>query len=84
MPSHMDDPALLRQTIRRCTAVLVATIALTGLILKPTDAGGLLLLVVLGALLYLGNEYITIILRNENTDGSPAESPTANEPSKNG
>jgi len=53
----MDDTALLRQTIRRCTAVLVATIALTGLILQPTGTGGFFLLMIMSCLLYLGNEY---------------------------
>lgn len=74
---YMDDRALLRQTIRRCTAVLVATIALTGLVLQPTGEGGILLLVVLGALLYLGFDYFPIIPSDENPDeASTGSSPT--------
>lgn len=50
---HMDDTALLRQTIRRCTAVLVATLAITRLSLQWAAGADLLLLIVVAAIFYL-------------------------------
>jgi hypothetical protein len=78
----MDNPALLRQTVRRCTAILVAAIALTGFILHPSGNGGLLRLIVLGALLYLGFDYFPIIESSQKTVENSAESSTADETQK--
>lgn len=51
----MDDTARLRQTVRRCTAALVAAIAVTGLALGTSKGAGelTLLLLVAGSGLYL-------------------------------
>ncbi|SDZ96873.1 hypothetical protein SAMN04488065_1476 [Haloplanus vescus] len=74
----MDDAALLRQTIRRCTAVLVATIAYTGLVLQSTGTGEMLLLILTAALLYLGSEYVSLVPK-EDTAEPPAESSPADD-----
>ncbi|SEH67454.1 hypothetical protein SAMN05192561_12820 [Halopenitus malekzadehii] len=53
----MDDAALLRQTIRRCTAILVATITITGVSLQRASEAGLLILIATGTIVYLVNEF---------------------------
>lgn len=56
----MDDSARLRRTIRRCTAVLVTAVGLTGLaVVRGSGAGeSLVLLLVLGSMLYLAAEFV--------------------------
>lgn len=56
----MDDPARLRQTVRRCTAALITAIGITGLGLSRGDGSGevILLLVIFGSILYLVVEFI--------------------------
>jgi p-aminobenzoyl-glutamate transporter AbgT len=57
----MDDVALLRQTIRRCTAFLVATIALTGVSVQRASEASLLVIVTVGAVLYLVSEFFPVV-----------------------
>ena len=56
----MDDAALLRQTIRRCTAILVATITITGVSLQRASEAGLLLIIATGTIVYLFNEFFIV------------------------
>lgn len=52
----MDDVDLLRQTIRRCTAVLSVVIAVAGLSPPQASDAPLLVVVFIAALLYLAWE----------------------------
>jgi hypothetical protein len=61
MEQRMDDVALLRQTIRRCTAILVATLATTGISLQRASEAGLLVIVAVGAFLYLVTEFFQVV-----------------------
>jgi hypothetical protein len=63
----MDDTALLRQTIRRCTAVLVATIATVGVSLQGSAEAGYLLILAVVSMVYLVVDFIKV--------NPPAESP---------
>ena len=57
----MDDTAHLRQTIRRCTAVLVLAIGITGWTLaQPRDPGAIVVMVVLASL-YLFNPALEML-----------------------
>jgi hypothetical protein len=82
MGPHVDDIALLRQTIRRCTAVLVATLAITGVSLqRPSDAGFLLVIAV-GSVLYFVTEFFQLSSVAENPDDDASQPPSADEPSR--
>lgn len=65
----MNDAALLRQTLRRCTAILVATITITGVSLQEPAEAGLLLVIAVGAIAYLVNEFVVM---SSSDDGSAA------------
>jgi len=68
---NMDDVALLRQTIRRCTALLVATLAITGVSLQRASEASLLVLIAVGAIVYLANEFFPVVVSAHNSnDGS--------------
>jgi p-aminobenzoyl-glutamate transporter AbgT len=56
----MEDVALLRRTIRRCTAILVLTLAITGISLQQASEAGSLILVAMGAFIYLVFEVVEI------------------------
>jgi hypothetical protein len=61
MEQCMNDIALLRQTIRRCTAILVATLATTGISLQQASEADLLVIVAVGAFLYLVTEFFQVV-----------------------
>ncbi|WP_336357845.1 hypothetical protein [Haloarcula sp. CGMCC 1.6347] len=67
----MDDTALLRQTIRRCTAVLVATLATLGVSLQSSSEAGFLLILAVISVVYLVVEFIKVSPPAENP-GSPS------------
>jgi hypothetical protein len=56
----VDDTALLRQTIRRCTAVLVATLATVGVSLQRSSEVGLLLILAIVSVVYLVVGFIKV------------------------
>lgn len=57
----MDDIALLRRTIHRCTAVVVVTFATTGISLQRASEASLLVLITVGAVVYLVNEFFELL-----------------------
>jgi hypothetical protein len=79
----MENAAHLRQTIRRCTAVITVTIALTGWILHPTDEGDFLILIVLGGLFYLASESFPLIPDSEISDETSTDSSTQGDNNEN-
>jgi hypothetical protein len=66
----MDDTALLRRTIRRCTAVLVATLATVGVSLQNSSEAGFLLILTIVSVVYLVVEFIKVNPPAENSGGS--------------
>ncbi|AAV45344.1 hypothetical protein G9463_20425 [Haloarcula sp. JP-Z28] len=66
----MDDTALLRQTIRRCTAVLVATLATVGVSLQRSSGAGFLLILAVISVVYLAVEFIKVSPPAESLGGS--------------
>ncbi|RLM44490.1 hypothetical protein DVK00_08470 [Haloarcula sp. Atlit-47R] len=66
----MDDTALLRQTIRRCTAVLVVTLATVGVSLQSASEASYLLILATGAVVYLAAEFIRVNPTAENASHS--------------
>ncbi|EMA13076.1 MULTISPECIES: hypothetical protein [Haloarcula] len=66
----MDDTALLRQTIRRCTAVLVATLATVGVSLQRSSGAGFLLILATGSVVYLVVGFIKVNPPTENASRS--------------
>ncbi|WP_137682387.1 hypothetical protein [Haloarcula mannanilytica] len=66
----MDDTALLRQTIRRCTAVLVATIATVGVSLQSPSEASYLLILAIVSMVYLVVEFIKVNPPAENPENS--------------
>mgnify|MGYP006289990269 CR=1 FL=1 len=56
----MENVALLRRTIRRCTAILVLTVAITGISLQQPSEAGILILIAMGAVIYLLFEVVEI------------------------
>ena len=66
----MDDTALLRQTIRRCTAVLVATLAAVGVSLQSASEASFLLILATVSIVYLAVEFIKVSPPAESLDGS--------------
>ncbi|MDQ2071683.1 hypothetical protein ACODNH_15525 [Haloarcula sp. NS06] len=66
----MDDTALLRQTIRRCTAVLVATLATVGVSLQGSWDAGFLLILIIVSVVYLVVEFIKVNPPAENPESS--------------
>ncbi len=81
MEPRMDDIALLRQTIRRCTAVLVATFAITGMSLQHPSEGGLLPMIVVGSILYLVYEFFQAFPAAKRPDDDSSDTPSTDEPS---
>ncbi|MFD1586597.1 hypothetical protein ACFR9U_06355 [Halorientalis brevis] len=73
----MDDDALLRQTIRRCTAVLVATIGITGWTLMGERQAGPPLLLAFGAIVYLAAQYMDLTPTQAGTDKDSSKSAPA-------
>ncbi|WP_420182563.1 hypothetical protein ACNO8S_04705 [Haloarcula sp. KBTZ06] len=65
----MDDTALLRQTIRRCTAVLVATLSTLGVSLQSSSEAGFLLILAVISVVYLVVEFIKVNPPAESLDG---------------
>ena len=66
----MEDDGHLRRTIRRCTAILVLTIAITGISFqRPSDAGNLIL-IAMGAVTYLFFEFVEINSTSAQSNGS--------------
>lgn len=57
----MEDTSLLRQTIRRCTAILVIALAITGISLQRASEPYLLSFVAVIAFLYLVTEFVAVI-----------------------
>ncbi|EMA07573.1 hypothetical protein SAMN05443574_106233 [Haloarcula vallismortis] len=68
----MDDTALLCRTIRRCTAILVATLAAVGVSLQSPGEASYLLILAIIAVVYLVAEFIRVTPTAENTDRSPS------------
>ncbi|MGB9953946.1 hypothetical protein ACOZ4F_16280 [Haloarcula marismortui] len=66
----MDDTALLRQTIRRCTAVLVVTLATVGVSLQRSSEASYLLILATGAVVYLVVAFIKVNPPAENASRS--------------
>ncbi|KAA9399981.1 hypothetical protein Har1130_09735 [Haloarcula sp. CBA1130] len=66
----MDDTALLRQTIRRCTAVLVSTLAAVGVSLQSPEEASYLLILAIISIVYLAVEFITVNAPAENSRSS--------------
>ncbi|KOX92257.1 hypothetical protein AMS69_12830 [Haloarcula rubripromontorii] len=66
----MDDTALLRQTIRRCTAVLVATLAAVGVSLQSPSEASYLLILATVSVMYLAAEFIKVNPTAENAGTS--------------
>jgi len=56
----MDDTALLRRTLRRCTAVLVIALALVTASLDNRTTAVLAVAVAFGALLYLAGSFVFV------------------------
>ncbi len=81
MEPRMDDIALLRQTIRRCTAVLVATFAITGMSLQHSSEGGLLPMIVVGSILYLVSESLKVYPTAKRPDDDSSDTPSTDESS---
>ncbi|EMA21386.1 hypothetical protein [Haloarcula amylolytica] len=67
----MDDTALLRQTIRRCTAVLVATLSTLGVSLQSPEEASYLLMLAIVSMVYLAVEFIKVSPPAENP-GNPS------------
>jgi hypothetical protein len=66
----MDDTALLRRTIRRCTAVLVATLATVGVSLQSPEEASYLLMLAIVSVVYLAVEFIKVNPPAENPENS--------------
>ncbi|EMA23527.1 MULTISPECIES: hypothetical protein [Haloarcula] len=66
----MDDTALLRQTIRRCTAVLVATLATVGVSLQSPSEASFLLILATASVVYLAVGFIKVKPPAENPESS--------------
>ena len=64
----MDDTALLRETIQRCTAILVASISITGITLQRDVESGILIFIAIGSILYLAIEFLTMTPTIEDTN----------------
>lgn len=64
----MDDAPLIRQTIRRCTAVLVAVITITGVSLQGASEARLLVVIATGTIGYLVNEFFTVVPTVDDSD----------------
>ena len=64
----MDDAALLRQTVRRCTAILVATITITGVSLQRASEAVLLIVIATGTIVYLVNEFFIVTPTVDDSD----------------
>ena len=56
----MDDVALLQQTIRRCTALIVGTLAITGMSLQWGPVAGLLVVIAIGSVLFLLVDFVVV------------------------
>ncbi len=73
----MDDVALLRRTVRRCTAVLVAAIGVATWAIAGLDTARFGFLLALGALLYLTGSLVFVReSASTDADGSASESGT--------
>lgn len=79
---RMDDVVLLRQTVRRCTGVIVATLAIAGVSLQHPSEAGLLLMIAVGSVLYLVTDVFQLIPATESTDDDPVNTPSTDESSK--
>jgi hypothetical protein len=60
MTQSMDDVALLRQTIRRCTALVVGALAITGVSLQRGEVAALLVVIAIGAVLFLLVDFVVV------------------------
>lgn len=75
----MDDAAVLRRTIRRCTAILVVTIGITGGTLASPGDGVLPFLMATIASIYLLVEFLKSLPDYEERDDGSAESTTVDD-----
>ena len=66
----MDDTGRLRRTIRRCTAVLVATCAAVGVSLQSPEEANYLLILAIVSMVYLAVEFIEVSPPAENPGSS--------------
>lgn len=73
MEIDMEDVALLRRTIRRCTAILVLTLAITGISLQQASEAGSLILVAMGAFIYLISGFVEIQPATDQSDDTPED-----------
>ena len=73
MEIDMEDVALLRRTIRRCTAILVLTLAITGISLQQASEARSLILVAMGAVIYLLFEFVKIQPATNHPDNTPED-----------
>lgn len=64
----MDDTSLLREIIQRCTAILVASISITGITLQRDVESGILIFIAIGSILYLAIEFLTMTPTIEDTN----------------
>jgi hypothetical protein len=72
----VDDIALLRRTVRRCTAVLVATVATLGVSLQHPSEAGVLVVIVLVSAVYLITEFIRVNPSSEASDDERSQTTT--------
>ena len=72
----MDDIALLRRTVRRCTAAVVATIALLGVSLQSPGDSGFLVLLALVSTVYLVAEFVRVDPAAEASDDERSKTAT--------
>jgi hypothetical protein len=82
----MDDPARLRQTVRRCTAALITAIGIGGLGLSRGDGSGdvIFLLLIFSSILYLVIEFIRHTPATPEDSGDPSNSGTTETSNESG
>ena len=73
MEIDMEDVALLRRTIHRCTAILVLTLAITGISLQQASEAGFLILVAMGAFIYLISGFVEIQPATDQSDDTQGD-----------
>jgi hypothetical protein len=64
----MEDIALLQQTIRRCTALIVGTLAITGMSLQRGPVAGLLGVIAIGSVLFLLADFDIVTVESTRTE----------------
>lgn len=69
----MDDVALLRRTVRRCTAVLVTAIGVATWAIADVDTARFGFVLALGALLYLAGSLVFV---PESGTGGASDTPS--------